>query len=157
MLGALMFASKLIMEALPNIHLLATFITVYTVAFRAKALYPIYIFVFLTGLYAGFGTWWVPYLYIWTILWGAIMLLPRRMPTAVACVVYSLVSGLFGILYGVLYAPGQALLHGYDLNMTLAWIASGFYFDVVHGISNFALGFLVIPLTNVIKRCTKGI
>ena len=79
MLGALMFISKIIMELLPNIHLLGTFIMVYTLVFRRKALIPIYVFVLITGLYSGFATWWIPYLYIWAILWGFAMLLPKRL------------------------------------------------------------------------------
>ena len=80
MLGTVMFCSKIIMEALPNIHLLGMLTMVYTVVFRAKALIPIYLYVFLNGLYAGFAVWWIPYLYIWTILWGVTMLIPRRIP-----------------------------------------------------------------------------
>ena len=57
LLGATMFVSKLITEALPNIHLLGLFIVSYTVVFRAKALIPIYVFVFLTGIYGGFTFW----------------------------------------------------------------------------------------------------
>ena len=41
MLGALMYASKLAMEILPNIHLLGTFIVSITVVYRKKALYPV--------------------------------------------------------------------------------------------------------------------
>ena len=70
MLGALMYASKILMEAFPNIHIVGVLIVAITVVYRQKALYPIYIYVFLTGIFAGFNTWWVPYLYIWTVLWG---------------------------------------------------------------------------------------
>ena len=62
MLGALMYASKVLMEILPNIHLIGVFIIAITVVYRKKALYPLYLFVFLTGLLNGFGTWWIPYL-----------------------------------------------------------------------------------------------
>ena len=41
MLAALMFASKVIMDALPNIHLLGMFIMVYTRVYRVKALIPL--------------------------------------------------------------------------------------------------------------------
>ena len=75
-----MFVSKIVMEFLPNIHLLGMLTMVYTLTFRSKALIPIYIYVFVNGLYAGFAVWWVPYLYVWTILWAVTMLLPRRMP-----------------------------------------------------------------------------
>ena len=80
MLGAIMFASKIIMELLPNIHLIGMFIVSFTVVFRWKALYPIYIFVIITGLYNGFATWWIPYLYIWSILWAITMLIPKNIP-----------------------------------------------------------------------------
>ena len=157
LLGATMFVSKLITEVLPNIHLLGLFIVAYTVVFRAKALIPIYVFVFLTGIYGGFTFWWIPYLYIWSILWLAVMLLPKKMPPKIATPVYMVVSGLFGLLYGVLYAPTQALLYGYNLDKTLAWIAAGFYFDIIHGISNFLVASLTPALVTVLKRGIKSI
>ena len=51
MLGTLMFTSKIIMEVLPNIHLLGMLTMVYTVTFRTKALIPIYIYVLINGVY----------------------------------------------------------------------------------------------------------
>ena len=39
MLGAVMFASKLLMELLPNVHLLGVLTTAYTLTYRKKALY----------------------------------------------------------------------------------------------------------------------
>ena len=50
MLGALMYASKMALEFLPNVHLLGVFTISMTVVYRKKALYPIYVFVFLLGL-----------------------------------------------------------------------------------------------------------
>ena len=82
MLAAVMFVSKIVMEALPNIHLLGMLTVTYTIVFRKKALIPIYLYVLLNGLYAGFNVWWMPYLYIWTVLWGVTMLLPKNMPRA---------------------------------------------------------------------------
>lgn len=156
MLGTLMFCSKLIMEAFPNIHLLALFITVFTVTFRAKALIPLYVFVFLTGLYGGFNLWWMPYLYIWTLLWAIVMLLPKRMPQKLAYVIYPIICALHGFLYGVLYAPAQALLFHLDFEQTVAWILSGLPFDIIHGVSNFFVAFLTIPLSNLIKKALHG-
>ena len=72
MFGSLMFATTIAMSALPNVHLLGMFITLLTVVYRVKALIPLYIFVFIYGLYYGFATWWLPYLYIWMILWAAV-------------------------------------------------------------------------------------
>lgn len=156
MLGALMFCSKVIMDALPNIHLLGMFIMVYTLVYRKKALIPLYIFIFMTGLYGGFGLWWLPYLYIWAILWGVTMLLPRRMPRRVAAVVYPAVCCLFGLAYGTLYAPAQALIFGLDFKGMLAWIAAGFSFDLLHGLGNLVSGFLILPLAGLLERLAKN-
>ena len=152
MLGSLMFCSKVIMEALPNIHLLGMLTMTYTIVFRSNALKPIYVYVLLNGLYAGFNAWWVPYLYIWTILWGVTMLLPRRMPKKVAFIVYPLVCGLHGIAFGTLYAPAQALMFGLNFEQTLAWIATGLPFDLIHGAGNLAAGFLILPLSKLLRK-----
>ena len=152
MLGSLMFCSKIIMEAIPNIHLLGMFIMVSTVVFRYKALIPLYIYVFLNGLYAGFPMWWVPYLYVWTILWALTMLLPRRMPRVVKAIVYPLVCGLHGALFGVLYAPGQALLFGLDFNGMIAWMIAGIPFDVLHSVGDLVAGLLVLPMSELLQK-----
>ena len=100
LLGALMYVSKVIMEMLPNIHLLGVFVVAFTLVYRKKALYPIYIYVFLNGFFSGFSVWWIPYLYIWTILWGMVMLLPKNMPKKVRPIVYMLVCSAHGFLFG---------------------------------------------------------
>jgi len=156
MLGALMFCSKVIMEALPNIHLLGMLTVAYTVALRRRALIPIYIYVFLNGLYAGFNAWWVPYLYIWTVLWGAAMLLPKRMKRPVAVVVYAVVCALHGFLFGALYAPAQALMYGFTFKQTLAWISAGLTFDIIHSASNLFVGFLILPMSDLLSRLMRG-
>ena len=100
MLGTLMFLSKQLMEWAPNIHFLGMFTMTYTVVYRWKALIPIYLFVLLEGLYMGFALWWVPYLYLWTVLWGVTMLLPRSLPKKWAVPLYAAVCALHGLCYG---------------------------------------------------------
>ena len=156
-LGALMFISKIIMEALPNIHLLGMLTMTYTIVFRKKALIPIYVYVLLNGLFAGFNAWWVPYLYIWTILWGITMLLPKNMPKVVAIVVYPIICALHGLFFGALYAPVQALMFGFTFEQTLTWIAAGFTFDIIHMIGNFVVGLLIYPISQVLKRLVRNI
>lgn len=157
MLGTLMFCSKIILEVLPNIHLLGMLTIIYTVVYRKKALIPIYIYVFMNGLFAGFNMWWVPYLYIWTLLWGATMLLPKHMPKSVATVVYPLLCALHGILFGVLYAPAQAIMFGLNFEQMLAWIAAGLPFDLLHSAGNLAAGLLILPLSELLRRLDRGI
>ncbi len=156
-LAALMFVSKIVMEALPNIHLLGMLTVTYTIVFRKKALIPIYTYVLLNGLFAGFNAWWVPYLYIWTVLWGVTMLLPRNMPKAVACVVYPTICALHGLFFGALYAPVQALMFNFTFEQTLAWIAAGFTFDIIHTIGNFVVGLLIYPVSLSLIKLTKNL
>ena len=155
MLGALMYASKAVMEVLPNIHLIGVFVIALTVVYRQKALYPLYIFVLITGFLAGFGTWWIPYLYVWTVLWGAAMLLPRRMPLWLAPIVYAALCGAHGFLFGTLYAPVQAMLFHLDLEAMLMWIAAGIPFDIIHGISNTVCGLLICPFIAVLRLAER--
>ena len=157
MLGAVMFCSKIIMEVLPNIHILGMLTMVYTIVYRKKALFPIYVYVLLNGIFSGFATWWIPYLYVWTILWGVTMLLPKKMPVAVASVVYPLVCCIHGLSFGILYAPAQALLYGFDFEQMLAWIAAGAAFDVVHALGNFAGGFLILPMVKLLRKIDTNV
>lgn len=156
MLGAVMYASKILMEMLPNIHLLGVLIVAYTVVYRKKALYPIYVYVILNGVFCGFATWWVPYLYVWTVLWGAVMLLPRSMPKGIRPVVYMAVCAAHGFLFGTLYAPAQALLYGLSFKGMIAWIAAGLPMDCIHGVSNFLCGSLILPLVYVLRLAERN-
>ena len=126
-----------------------------TVVYRKKALYPIYIFVMLTGLFSGFSSWWVPYLYIWLILWAVVMLLPQNIKPAIRPLAYMIVCALHGLLYGTLYAPVHMLLFGMSFKGMLAWIATGFPWDIVHSISNFFCGALICPIISAIKTGEK--
>lgn len=152
MLGALMYASKVIMEIAPNIHLLGTLTMAYTLVYRKKALYPIYVYVFLNGLLAGFSMWWIPYLYLWTILWGVTMLLSKKMPKKLQPIIYMVVCSLHGFSFGILYAPAQAIMFHLDLKGMLTWIATGFPWDILHGVSNFFCGMLIVPIVTVLRR-----
>lgn len=153
--GALIFLSKMLTEALPNIHMIAMFITVFTVVYRAKALIPIYIFVFLTGIYGGFSLWWIPYLYIWTVMWLFVMLIPKNLPKKVAPFVYCGVAGLHGILYGTLYAPAQAIMFHLNFKQTVSWIIAGLPWDLVQCAGNIVITVLAVPLIKVLQRLEK--
>lgn len=155
MLGALMYASKVIMEIAPNIHLLGVFTIAITVVYRKKALYPIYTYVLLNGMFSGFATWWIPYLYLWTILWGVIMLLPKNMPKGVKPIVYMIVNASHGFLFGTLYAPAQALLFGLSFDGMIAWIIAGLPWDFIHGVSNFFCGILIVPIVSVMQKMER--
>ncbi len=151
MLGALMYASKLLMELLPNIHLLGVFTIAITLVYRKKALYPICIYVLILGLFSGFATWWIPHLYLWAVLCFATLLLPKKIPPKIKPIVYMSLCALHGFLYGTLYAPAQALLFGLDFNGMITWIIAGLPWDCIHGVSNFICGILICPIVAILK------
>ncbi len=156
MLGAVMYASKIIMEVAPNIHLLGVFTIAFTVVYGKKALYPIYLYVLMNGAFCGFAAWWIPYLYLWTILWGAVMLLPKKIPEKIKPFVYMVICAMHGFLFGTLYAPAQALLYGLSFKAMIAWIVAGLPFDFIHGVSNFFCGILIVPIISVLRLSEKN-
>lgn len=150
--GAMMYLTAQV-DLIPNFHPLAMFIAAFTVIYRAKALIPLYVYVFLEGLLGGFNLWWVPYLYVWTVLWAASMLIPRRINEITAGILIIIVTGLHGILFGVLYAPFQCYaVYGGDWGMTWLWIINGALFDTLHLIGNVTSSLLAIPLIRPITR-----
>ena len=63
LLGALMFGSKVVLSAIPNVHLNALFILLAVLLFGRRALYSVFVYVLLEGLVYGFGIWFISYLY----------------------------------------------------------------------------------------------
>ena len=151
-LGVLMFVSKLMMEFLPNIHLVGMLVVVYTLVYRWKALIPIYVYVFLLLFIGGLSPWWVPNLYTWTVLWGLAMLLPRSMPGWLRGIVYPAVCAFHGLIYGALCAPTQALMYGMDWHGMVAWIVAGLAFDLTHCVGNLLAGLLILPMVALLRR-----
>ncbi len=83
------------------------------------------------------------------------MLLPPKMNTKWAPLIYMSVSAAHGFLFGTLYAPAQALIFGYDLKKTIAWIIAGLPWDAVHGVSNFFCGILIVPMIKLYRMCNR--
>ena len=153
MLGTIMFISDILMEFLPNVHIVGVLTVVYTLVYRTKALVPIYVYVFLNGLYSGFGIWWLAYLYVWTLLWGLAMLVPRRLPKRIRTVLYIIAVTAHGLLFGVLYMPVQYILMP-NIRSLWAWVSFGFITaDIYHGIGNCIFGILLImPLSELLLK-----
>ena len=151
--GTLMYISDILMDWLPNIHLIGMFTVTFTVVYRLKALVPIYVYVFLTLFFSGFSPWTLPYLYVWTVLWAVVMLLPRNMKPIVATVSYITVCGLHGLLFGLLYAPAHILLFaGGDWSQFFPWVIIGLHSDAIHCVGNIFVGTLIFPLVTVLKK-----
>ena len=141
------------MEVLPNIHFVGVLTVVYTLVYGKKALIPLYIYVFLNGLFAGFNLWWMPYLYIWTILWGITMLIPKKMHALWLWAISAAICAIHGFAFGTLYAPAQAIMFRLNFKQTIAWIIAGIPFDIIHGIGNLvASAIVILPLVTLLCR-----
>ncbi len=155
MLGAIMFTSKLIMEALPNIHLIGMFTILLAITYRLKGIIPIYIYAMLCLVYMGFSPWWIPNLYTWAVLFFVTLMLPKNMPRRAAFIVYPVICSLHGLAYGILCAPVQAVAFGLNFEGTVAWIIAGLPFDITHAIGNLVTGLLILPLSKLLKKLTN--
>jgi energy-coupling factor transport system substrate-specific component len=157
MLGAVMFVSKILIQAIPYVHLLGLFMASITLTYRRRALIPIYVFIFADGLYWGFSVWWVPYLYVWLPLWMMFMIVGKlKVPDRLRIPLYMVLTALHGLSFGTLYAPAHALMFGLSLQGMAAWIVIGFPFDLIHAVGNFAAGTMIVPLAKLMKRLEKG-
>lgn len=155
MLGTLMFLSDILMESLPNMHIVGALIITFTVVYRSWAIIPLYVYVFLNGLYGGFALWWYPYLYVWLPLWGMAMLIPRGLKARWRVPLYMIICALHGFAFGVLYAPFQMLAFGFTPEMTVKWIIAGLPFDFIHGVFNFVAAILVLPISRALETVER--
>lgn len=150
MLGAIAYVGQVALSFLPNIEVVSILFLVYTKVFGKKALFPIYVFVLLEGIFWGFGSWWIMYLYVWAVLWGITMLL-RSNDSAV---LWAVINGAFGLVFGALCSITHGALFG--IGSGFAYFISGIPFDIVHCIGNFFTAlFLYKPLTILLSKVRK--
>jgi len=147
LMTAILLVAQVGMSFLPNIELVSLLIIVYTLVLRKKVLFIIYTFVLLEGLIYGFGTWWISYLYVWTVLAGVTWLL-RDMESPLG---WAIVNAAFGLLFGALTAIVNLFISGIG-GMVSYWIA-GIPFDLLHCAGNFATALVLFnPLTLLLRR-----
>ena len=137
LLSALLLVSQVGLAFLPNIEVISLLVILYTLFFKKKTLYIIYIFALLEGLIYGFGIWWIMYLYVWTILWGIALLFRTEKNPAI----WAFISGFFGLFFGTLCSVPYFITGG--VSMGLSWIASGLMMDIIHGVGNFFVALLL--------------
>lgn len=148
MLGALTFGAKVAMSGLPNIEPVSLMVMLFAVVFGWKALYPIYLYVLMEILLYGINLWNFNYLYIWTILAVAAIIM-RRLQHPLW---WALLSGLFGMAFGLLCSPVYMVVGG-SVSYGIRWWLAGIPFDIPHAIGNFIIALvLFIPLRKLLTR-----
>ena len=151
--ATIMFALKVALMWLPNIHFGALLIIVYTLTFRYKVLYIIYLYVLMEILLFGFNPMWaIGYLYVWTILAGLAGLF-RKMKNPLG---WAVLAGVFGLSFGALMLPPFLLISVGPtrfFQMFIPYWITGIPFDIAHCIGNFAVClFLFTPLTKLMSQ-----
>lgn len=147
LLGALLYVGQVALAFLPNIEVVSVLVLVYTLTFGRRALFPIYVFVFLEGITYGFGLWWVMYLYVWLVLYGIVRLLRSN----TSAVIWAVVSAFYGLSFGALCTIPYLITGGPA--MAFASWTSGLLFDIFHGIGNFAVTLVLYrPLMKVLRQ-----
>lgn len=152
-LTAVVFAAQVAMGFLPNIELVTLLFILYTLVLGRKVFLIIYVFVFLEGIFYGFGLWWVNYLYVWTV--QSIVTLMLRKQTSVFF--WSILSGFYGISFGALCSIPYFFMGG--PSSAFAYWVSGIAYDIPHCIGNVLICLLLFkPLYKVLDQVlNKGL
>ena len=147
MLAALTFALQVVMGPLPNIEPVSLLVMLFAVTFGWKCLYPVYIFVVMEILYYGINVWNIYYLYVWTVLAVAAILLRN----AKSSVIWAVLSAIFGLLFGALCGIVDVFIGGFSY--ALAKWAGGILFDVTHCVGNFGIALVLFaPLRKLMGK-----
>ena len=151
-LGALTFAAKVAMAALPNIEPVSLFVMLFAAVFGWKALYPVYLYVTMEILFYGIQVWNIYYLYVWLVLLVAAVLL-RKMESPIF---WAILSAFFGLMFGALCAIADVFIGGPGYAIS-KW-TMGVYFDLLHCGGNFAMALVLFkPLRKLTERLYKQI
>ena len=109
LLGGILFIQQVILSGLPNIHLCAVLIILYTLYFPRLVFLSVGIFILLEGVIYGFGLWWINYLY--GFCFGALCSLPYFVIGGPIMAFNYWIAGIpFDILHGIGNIAVTALL-----------------------------------------------
>lgn len=149
-LTALLYLQQVVLQGLPNIHLCAPLLILYTIYFP-KLVFPVTAaFILLEGITFGFSIWWISYLYIWPLLVVIAFILRKNTSKWI----WAAVGGAFGLSFGALCSIPYLFMGG--ASTAFAYWVQGIPFDIMHCIGNFAATVLLWkPLSSVFSRLSK--
>lgn len=147
---AIIEACKIVMQGLPNIEATTFLVMMFTMLLGWKMVFVVPAFTIIEGCIYGFGIWWIMYLYAWPML--AFVAWTIRKKDSV--LLYSVVASLFGFMFGALCSIPYLFIGGPA--MMFNWWIAGIPFDLIHGVSNFAIMLLLYkPVRRVILSADR--
>lgn len=150
-LTGIVFLGQVFMGFLPNVEIVTLLFILYTLVFGKKVFLMIYVFVFLEGIFYGFGLWWLNYLYVWSVQ-SVITWLCRKQKSVLF---WSVLSGFYGISFGALCTIPYFFISG-PAGAFAYWV-SGVAYDIPHCIGNVVLCLILFrPLRSLLEKMVSG-
>lgn len=158
MMIAIIEVCKVTLSFLPNIELTSFWVILFTIYFGWKILFVIPAFILIEGAMYGFGLWWIMYLYTWPIL----AILASSFRKNDSAIFWSVLSSVFGLSFGALCSFPYFFIGmsagGIKTGLVdmFTWWVAGIPWDIVHGIGNFVLMFVLYkPVSMAMKKIAK--
>lgn len=145
MMVAVIEVCKIVLSSIPNVELTSFWIIMFSLYFGKRIYLVIVVFILIEGLMFGINLWWIMYLYTWPLL----AFVSMRFKDHHSVYTWVMISGIFGLLFGLLCSfpyivvgtVGYSLLNG--LKTAFAWWVAGIPWDIVHGLSNMVIMFIL--------------
>lgn len=155
MMVAVVEVCKVTLLGLPNIELTTFWIIMFTLYFGNRVFYMIPVFILVEGAMFGVQLWWIMYLY----MWPSLALITKRFKNSDSVWTFSILSGMFGLLFGFFCAIPYVVIGTVDGNILnglysgFTWWVAGIPWDMVHGVGNFVLMFVLYrPVRNIMNK-----
>ncbi len=150
LMSAILFAVQVVLSGLPNMEAVSLLVILFTIVFPKNIWGALAVFCLLEGVFYGFGTWWLMYLYVWPLL-AVVTYILRKNDSPM---LWAVVSGAFGLFFGFLCSIPYLFIGGFS--MMLSWWVSGIPFDIVHCISNAAVTIILFkPIKSALLRISR--
>lgn len=148
---AILEASKLALDLLPNIEVVTLLFIVYTIFYGRKTILVAIGFTAIECFLKGFNVWSFMYLYIWPLLIIIVYYANRH---KVGYGFYCILSGFFGLFFGMFCSIPYLFIGGWSMAVT--WWIAGIPYDIIHCVSNFVLCLLLFkPLCAIMRKVTS--
>ncbi len=156
MLGALTFAFKVAMAAMPNIEPVTLLLILCTLVFSWRAMITCGVYILMEGLFFGFSTWWIPYLYAWPLLIVMTWVFRKRKHP----LFWASFAALYGFLFGYFFFPVNYVVYSMagKPDMIRMYLLNDLPFNLYHAVGNFVIVLvLLVPLRLGMERALKRI